>query len=188
MGRPCGVPICGVLPPRPAKQMPSSLRLELSALPGLGSFMLLGLADYLQLALISVSFDSALSLFPRVLSLTHHAGCWAPFCPEAPPPVSAAKPEGYFGAATCCPGGPAHRGFSLGKPIASQLSWRLPDFFCSAKLWCWVCCPTSPVLALPQDWGTESNVTGSPQLLLAEQDPGGHCWAAWPFPSPLEPS
>lgn len=47
--------------------------------------MVLGLADYLQLALISVSFDSVLSLLPYVLSLKHHAGCWAPFCPEAPP-------------------------------------------------------------------------------------------------------
>lgn len=41
--------------------------------------MLLGLADYLQLALISVSFDSALSLLPRALSLPHHAACWAHF-------------------------------------------------------------------------------------------------------------
>lgn len=76
--------------------------------------MLLGLADYLQLAVISVSFDSSLSLLPCVLSFTHHAGCWAPFCPETPLPVLAAKPEGYFGAVTCCPGGPARRGFNLG--------------------------------------------------------------------------
>lgn len=47
--------------------------------PGLGSFMLLGLADYLQLALISVSFDSALSLLSPAMSLPHHAACWAHF-------------------------------------------------------------------------------------------------------------
>lgn len=89
--------------------------MELLALPGLGSFMLLGLADYSQLALISVSFDSALSLLPCVLSLTHHAGCWTSFCPEASPPVSAAKTEGYFGAETCCPDRPAHNSFNLGR-------------------------------------------------------------------------
>lgn len=74
--------------------------------------MLLGLADYLQLALISVSSDSALSLRPCVLSMTHHAGCWASLCPEAPPSALAAKPEGYCGAAIC--GGAACRGSSFG--------------------------------------------------------------------------
>lgn len=48
-------------------------------MPGLGSLVLFGLADYLQLALISVSFDSALSLLSPALSLPHHAACWAHF-------------------------------------------------------------------------------------------------------------
>lgn len=45
--------------------MPSSLQLELLALPGLDSFVLLGLADYLQLALITVSFHAL--YFPTCL-------------------------------------------------------------------------------------------------------------------------
>lgn len=63
--------------------------------------MLLGLADYLQLALISVSFDSALSLLSPALSLPQHAACWAHFLlRHLLALVWAEKSGGEFGAQT----------------------------------------------------------------------------------------
>lgn len=106
-----GDPIHGILH---AWHVPSSLQPGLLPVPGLGSFLLLGLADYLQLALISVSFDSALSLLSPALSLPHHAPCRAHFPPEAPPLLWAAQSEGEFGAPISswrtCPQGLQFRG------------------------------------------------------------------------------
>lgn len=78
--------------------------------PGLGSFMLLGLADHLQLALISVSSDSALSLLPPALSLPHYTACWAHFPLRHLHWTGQPVRGGIWG----CPGGPAHKGFNLG--------------------------------------------------------------------------
>lgn len=114
----------------PSKCAPHSSWSYRSALPGLGSFMFLGLADFLQLALMSVSFDSALPLLPCVLSLTHDARCF-PFCPVAPW-RSWQQSESYFGAATCCPGGPAHRGFSWGGGALLHLSFPEGSLISSA--------------------------------------------------------
>lgn len=109
-----------------------------------------------------------------------------PFCLNPPPPVSAAETEDHFGYLPVVLEGLPVSILIHGRPL---LSWGLPDFFRSVRLWCWVCCPTAwVVLAFLLDQGTESSVRGSSQLLLPLNQNGTHrarCWAVLPFPAHL---